>query len=662
MRFQLKHLILWPRFAEEPPRVVSFRPGVVNVITGHSKTGKSAIIPIVDYCLGSDRCAIPVNRIRRSCSWFGIVVETDGGEMLLARREPEHQKSTGDMHVAQGPSLEIPVSAPVKNMNVDEVKGLLDRLAGLTQLDFDPDGARAGGFKTRPSFRDMTAFVFQPQNIVANPNVLFFKADLAEHREKLKAIFPFVLGAVTPAVLLLQHELQRVKSELRRKERELESVRTLSEQWVGEVRGRVRTAVELGLLAEMPPADTNVSRLLDLLRGAVTHADRIPMLTARALEASTSRLAALDTEERELSAELAHLRRRNADMTRYQAAAQRYADAVAIRRDRLGVSEWVGSLYSTDHECPLCGHADAPARAQVDALRIALRRVEDLASKTALPTSAVDRDLVRVRRAIELVTDQLNGIRREREQLSRESEGARSRQFHQAEAARFAGMVTEALSRYEAVSTDSALAREVVRLREDVKHLEAEIRERNVNAGIARAGSHVSNLIANVLPTFEAERPNDPVQLALDDLTIKVGGVERDDYLWEIGSGANWLSYHVATTLALHQHFLSQKASPVPSFIVYDQPSQVYFPKQAASAGEEEDLMATPIPDEDIAAVRRVFQAIAEVVVSAKGELQALVLDHAATDVWGGIEGVELVEEWREGTKLVPEHWPVESA
>lgn len=45
MFFQLRKLILWPR-AGGSPRVVEFRPGIVNVISGASKTGKSAVIPI----------------------------------------------------------------------------------------------------------------------------------------------------------------------------------------------------------------------------------------------------------------------------------------------------------------------------------------------------------------------------------------------------------------------------------------------------------------------------------------------------------------------------------------------------------------------------------------------------------------------------------------
>ncbi|MBP2316780.1 hypothetical protein [Azospirillum soli] len=90
MYFQLRKLTLWQR-TDAPPRMVDFTPGVVNVISGASKTGKSAVIPIVDYFLGGDKCAIPVGVIRENCSWFGIVVDTIEGQKLLARCEPGDQ-------------------------------------------------------------------------------------------------------------------------------------------------------------------------------------------------------------------------------------------------------------------------------------------------------------------------------------------------------------------------------------------------------------------------------------------------------------------------------------------------------------------------------------------------------------------------------------------
>src|SRR5690606_40436886 len=66
----------------------------------------------------------------------------------------------------------------------------------------------------RPSFRDLAAFTFQPQNVVANPDVLFFKTNTYEHREKLRKIFPYVLGAVTAALMAKQFELDRKSTRL----------------------------------------------------------------------------------------------------------------------------------------------------------------------------------------------------------------------------------------------------------------------------------------------------------------------------------------------------------------------------------------------------------------------------------------------------------------
>ena len=139
MRFQIRELILWPRNPQLPPKRLPFKVGALNVISGVSRTGKSAVIPIIDYCLGSDSCSIPVSTIRDKCSWFGIIVSTAQGEKLFARREPAAQRSTGDMFVLEGPVIEPPIETPIKNTSVDQVKRTLDELAGLTRLDFDYD-------------------------------------------------------------------------------------------------------------------------------------------------------------------------------------------------------------------------------------------------------------------------------------------------------------------------------------------------------------------------------------------------------------------------------------------------------------------------------------------------------------------------------------------
>src|SRR6266498_604936 len=115
MLFQIKEIVVWPRNINFKPRRLPLALGTLNIISGISRTGKSAIIPIIDYCLGSDKCTIPVNTIRDACSWFGIVVNTSSGEKLFARREPGLQKATGDMFVLEAPEIQVPDMIEEKN-------------------------------------------------------------------------------------------------------------------------------------------------------------------------------------------------------------------------------------------------------------------------------------------------------------------------------------------------------------------------------------------------------------------------------------------------------------------------------------------------------------------------------------------------------------------
>ena len=103
---------------------------------------------------------------------------------------------------------------------------------------------------------------------------------------------------------------------------------------------------------------------------------------------------------------------------------------------------------------------------------------------------------------------------------------------------------------------------------EDVVRRRTQNALRQIEAGAAR-----------IIPNLDAEWPNAPIRLLIDDLTLKVIHTDREDYLWEIGSGANWLAYHVAVTLALQSFFTESPHHPVPGVLVYDQPSQVYFPR-----------------------------------------------------------------------------------
>ena len=104
--------------------------------------------------------------------------------------------------------------------------------------------------------------------------------------------------------------------------------------------------------------------------------------------------------------------------------------------------------------------------------------------------------------------------------------------------------------------------------------------------------------------------------------------------------------------------------SPSPGFIVYDQPSQVYFPRRLADEGRiaqsdnsSDEDRAKDFRDEDVEAVKKIFYTIASAIKSDNGLWQAIILDHAPESIWGNIQNVYKVAEWRDGKKLIAYDW-----
>ncbi len=62
--------------------------------------------------------------------------------------------------------------------------------------------------------------------------------------------------------------------------------------------------------------------------------------------------------------------------------------------------------------------------------------------------------------------------------------------------------------------------------------------------------------------------------------------------------------------------------------------------------------------DEDILAVKKIFEAMSEAMEKTKHRMQIIVLEHADESAWEGVSNMHLVEEWRgENNKLIPNEW-----
>src|SRR5579884_662443 len=70
-------------------RDLEFHIDGLNVITGRSSTGKSALSDIVEYCMGQSDCNVPEGVIRDKVAWFAVLYQFPNAQVLIAKPAPE---------------------------------------------------------------------------------------------------------------------------------------------------------------------------------------------------------------------------------------------------------------------------------------------------------------------------------------------------------------------------------------------------------------------------------------------------------------------------------------------------------------------------------------------------------------------------------------------
>ena len=653
MNFHIDSVLLWPKKEGFTYRRVQFLPNKINIITGASRTGKSAIIPIIDYCLGATKCTIPVDTIRNACSWFGVLFSLDDEEILLCRREPGNQVATGDMYILRDKKITIPDKIET-NTTVNEVKNVLNELFSMSFLDVDP---ATRDFSSRPSYRDFMAFLFQPQNIVANADVLFYKADTTEHRQRLINIFPYALGAVTPKILAARQELEKLRKQRERILRDIAAIKDVSEKWKQEVASWIVQANEMGLTTYRYDENKSFESQVDLLATIIERADINSDLVVSNIKDMSVELVALRKEEQNVSSQLFALQKRHREMLQLKDSMGEYENSLRIQVQRLEISTWLKALAGSESTCPFCNSEHSNAAGELDTLCRAIEEIERSAGNMQSVPAAFERELQVVETEIGYCTERINAIRRRIREESGKSTAEANKKYTLAGIARFLGRLEASLQTFQRIGKDSELENKLNGLDEQIHTLESMVNEAQIRRKIDAAIKYINQETGEIVKNLDAEHPENPVEFLIKDLTLRVKNANgRDDYLWEIGSASNWLAYHIATIMAFQKFFQTRGSIAVPNFVVFDQPSQVYFPQQLRKNTDSEENVE--IKDEDKLAVKKIFTAMDEFLQKTQNAVQIIVTEHADDDIWGEIPSAHLVARWR-GTneKLVPVEW-----
>lgn len=658
MEFRIKHIILWPKDENKEVRKIPLDTDKINIITGESHKGKSSLVHIIDYCLGSKKCTIPVGIIREKTEWFALHIILDKTEILVARKEPGQQFSTSEMYFVEESKIDLNVK-PFTNTNSKNVVNQFNRIGRFSTMDFE-DEESVGYFKERASFRDTTAFQFQPQHIIANPYTLFFKADTYEHQEKLKTIFPLVLGVINNETIALRKELRELENELRRKQNTLNEKKRAKNAWLNNVSSLYFKAKSLGLMPDSPDetkdwdAEKYSRYLVQVLERF--RKNPIPLYEPGTAEKSVSTLNNLVEKERAIAREISSREIKLSKIEKVNRTRISYSNTLNVKQARLEPVSWFNEKLKNEN-CPFCGSAHETAKEQVESLQKVATKLETISQSVASEDLVLDKEIGEIRKSIKELEEERKGIRDNIRELTSKNDKEKARQSSIESIYRFIGRLEEALENVQSVEIDSDLDKEIKKLTSRITEIRELIKEKEEKTKLENAIDKLAALTAHYVEQLDIDKPKDVVKLDITNLTLRITSEDnRKNYLWEIGSGANWMGYHISIMLALHEFFLELTQSHVPTFLFIDQPTQVYFPEKWPEHERIQELEEDG--HSDFAQARKIFKALELGMKRTKNKLQIIVTEHAPVLTWKGIENVNLVEEWRGSDEaLIPSNW-----
>lgn len=618
---QIKTVILYSHSGEK--RVLPFQIGKVNIITGKSKTGKSAIINIIDYCLGRASFLIPEGIIRDTVAWYAVIFQLHDSQIFIAKPSPKgYAASQSEVYFEMSREISIPdLSQLAPNSNDDALVIELSGLLGISANQHTPSQSESRE-ALRATVKHSKFYLFQDQNTISTKHYLFYRQQEDRIPQAIKDTLPYFLGVTQENQLLLEEELRRARRELKMTQRQLREAESMVNDRSGRGLSLLAEAQQVGLVNPEFVSESTQDMLSVLRHSLEWEPDEITSI-------ADDQFPQLQRELNELNQNLKNQRDKIAAAETFVQQAEGYSSEAQQQVMRLeSINLFKAAELDTEH-CPLCG-------SEVKELIPSVSTIRDTLANLQQTVHIVEGKQPKIREYIERLkterTDLKNSIVEKQTIINailEEQEAARRIVNINSRIYRVLGRISLFLETVEFTDETSEIRQQLQRCQNEVSRLESQLdpmeEEEILQSILNRLGLKMTEW-ANFL---ELEHHESPYRLDMKKLTVVADRTERPIPMERMGSGENWLGCHLIAHLALHKHFI-EKQRPVPHFLVLDQPSQVYFPsKEAYLAMEGKTAQEIQGANADMQAVSRMFKLLFDICEELSPHLQIIVLEHA---------------------------------
>jgi hypothetical protein len=631
-------------------RRISLKLNGLNIITGRSSTGKSALSDIVEYCMGRSEFNIPEGPIRDKVAWYAVIFQFAGEQVLIAKPAPaSNASSCSRAMILRGATVEPPSFDKLhQSTDDDTVASLLSGLLGIpaNHTEVPENQSRHSYIAT---IKHTYYYLFQKQGLIANKEQLFYRQNEPFLPQTIKDTLPILLGIAPDVRLESEFRLRVARRELKIAQKQWSEAQRFNEELSIRAIGLMSEAQQVGILSRGPVPSTSKEALDTLTAISKWKPASVPEEDMRRISGLEDEIATIRKERAAANETLRATRLFSEQEVGFTNEAQEQKSRLESihalpKNSETGAWQWPFAPEKIDLETPIS--------------KALLRELESLDRELA----AVDGERPHLEEYTLKLQTKLDGINRKLQSKDEELAAAIAANAAIAEmgnrnasAAKVVGRVSLFLETYRPDDEFSRLRKSVDDLQSQVDQLEKISGTNDSAERLASVLNIISNRISRYVTELEAEFSEFPFRFDFGQLTVVADRPERPVPMNKTGGGANHLAYHLGALLALH-HFTSNNRKPMPSFLFLDQPTQVYFPseqiyKSASGSIEETER------DSDLEKVRKLFLMLNRFATEEAPNFQIIVTEHAnLRDQWFQDSLVE--SPWTKPPALVPDNWP----
>jgi len=624
-------------------REIKFKRGRVNILPGPSGTGKSAVLEIVDYCLGKKECTIPVGVIRDTVSWFALLLQFEDKQLLVARENPKPRKQAG-IYIEEAKSIEVPTSIPEQgNSNLETLIEKLTNLIHISpNLNIPPKDQTRNSLAA--NIRHSLFYCFQNQDEIATKKFIFHRQSEPFIPQAIKDTLPYFIGAVREDHLALVQKLHLAKRNLLKAEQDLNEVENIKNQGLSNAEIIIEQAKNLGLLQK----DFHVKEKADYRHIFNKIIQWTPVKVAFP---ESNRIQELREEINSLKRKIRFKEEEIEEVKAFANEAKGFTDEMKHQKSRLESIK----LFDDDqkmHQCPLCSQNLPETIPKVENVTKTLKQIKHSLENIERTSPNLRSHINQLETERNEFVNQSDSKIRSLNALIQQQDQTRRLADENLQRGQLIGQAKMWLDSVEDSSDTSQLSKAVIKAETEVRRLEELIGN---TTKITRLSDKINEL--NLKMTEWArkldylEHSGFPIIFDLSKLTVGIRKENEVIYLQNIGSGENWLTYHLIVNLALHDLFIKY-SRPVPQFLILDQPSQIYYPSEGIdkNKGSIKKIRKT-----DKEAINRLYHFIFSVVKQLQPNLQLIITEHAILDTTEYQDSI--VENWYFDGPLIPESW-----